>query len=356
MNKRENLLALLLKKDFKEIPFEFMLCPFLIDVFKEKTGSNMNYMDYYDMPWRRVSEVLPNDMSTEKFKKYYNSLKPDTKIDIFGVAHEPGSAEAKHMTYMRNPLKDISDIKELEEYPFPSFHKVSNEKQKKDVENLKARGIASIGNMQMTIWETAWTIRSMENLMVDMMMEDEIANYLLDKIMNISIDRAKLYVDAGVDILFIGDDIGMQHNIMMSVNMYVKWLKPRLKHLIDEVKNINPNVLVFYHSCGYIIPFIPHLIEAGIDVLNPIQTECMDFKEVYDKFHDKLSFHGTIGTQKVIPLGNPEEVRNEVFKNLDIAKTNGGLFVAPTHLLEPDVPWENIMAYVEACKGYNKLK
>ncbi len=354
MDKRENLLAMLLKKDYSKIPCEFMLCPFLIDIFKEKTGSDMDYMDYYEMPWKRVSEIMPNDINPERFKRYYESLKPGTKIDIFGVAHEPGSAYAKHMTYMRNPLKNISDIKDLEEYPFPSFDNVSNEKQKEDVENLHNRGIASIGNMQMTIWETAWTIRSMEDLMVDMMVDDEMATYLLDKIMNISTQRAKLYVKAGVDILFIGDDIGMQNNIMMSVDMYVKWLKPRLKHLIDEVKNINPNVIVFYHSCGYIIPLIPHLIEAGIDVLNPIQTECMDFKEVYDKFNNKLSFHGTIGTQKVMPLGTPEEVRDEVFKNLDIAKTNGGLFVAPTHLLEPDVPWENIMAYVQACTDYKR--
>ena len=97
---------------------------------------------------------------------------------------------------------------------------------------------------------------------------------------------------------------------------------------------------------------IPHLIDAGVDVLNPIQSECMDFEEIYRKYGDRISFHGTIGTQTVMPFGTPEEVKAEVWKNLDIAGEKGGLMVAPTHMLEPEVPMENILAYVEACREY----
>ncbi len=113
-------------------------------------------------------------------------------------------------------------------------------------------------------------------------------------------------------------------------------------------------MIVFYHSCGFIEPLIPHLIDAGVDVLNPIQSECMDFGEIYEKYGDRISFHGTIGTQTVMPHGTPEEVIAEVHKNLDIAGPKGGLMVAPTHLLEPEVPFENVLAYVEACRTYQK--
>lgn len=186
-------------------------------------------------------------------------------------------------------------------------------------------------------------LRGMEELFCDMMEENEMAEA-----------RARYYVEAGVDVIFFGDDIGMQHTIMMSEELYCRWIKPRLKKLIDFVKSLNPDILVFYHSCGFIEPFIPHLIEAGVDVLNPIQSECMDFKEICKKYGDKISFHGTIGTQTVMPHGTPEEVKQAVWDNLDAAGEKGGLMVAPTHMLELEVPLENIIAYAEACRTYKK--
>lgn len=164
--------------------------------------------------------------------------------------------------------------------------------------------------------------------------------------------RARSYANAGVDIIYLGDDIGMQNGPMMSKAMYQTWIKPRLKKVVDAIREINPEIIIFYHSCGTVTEFIPDLIECGIDVLNPIQSECMDFGEIYNEYGGKISFHGTIGTQTTMPFGTPREVKEQVWKHLDIAKKHGGLFVAPTHLLEPEVPWENILAYVEACREY----
>ena len=87
-------------------------------------------------------------------------------------------------------------------------------------------------------------------------------------------------------------------------------------------------------------------------MLNPIQPECMDFQSIHEQFGEQVSFHGTIGTQSTMPWGTPAEVRREVERNLKIAGDHGGLFPAPTHLLEPEVPWENILAYVDACTHY----
>ena len=131
---------------------------------------------------------------------------------------------------------------------------------------------------------------------------------------------------------------------------YVEWIKPRLAKVIQRAKEIKPDIIVFYHSCGYVEPLIPHLIEAGIDVLNPVQPECMDFEEIFKKYGDKVAFHGTIGTQSTMPFGTPEDVKAAVKRNLDIAGPKGGLLVAPTHLLEPEVPLDNVVAYVEACR------
>ncbi len=351
MNPRENLLSLLRRKGFDSAPVDFFLCPSLKKAFENRTGGR-DYEAYYGMPWRRVTGIPPTDMNTDRFRKYYQDLKPGAQIDAYGVAHEPGSAAAVHMTYMRNPLRDIEEMDQLLAYPFPSYDGANNAAQRLEAEELKAQGLASVGNMQVTIWETAWYLRGMENLMMDMMSDDPLAEKLLDIVTELHIKLGRLYVEAGVDILFLGDDIGMQRTLLMSEDLYVEWIKPRLKRLIAEMRRINPDVMIFYHSCGYVKPLIGHLIEAGIDVLNPVQPECMDFAEVHALYKGAVSFHGTLGTQTLMPFGTPEDIRREVFRNLDIAGKSGGLFVAPTHMLEPEVPFENIEAYVEACRAY----
>ena len=98
------------------------------------------------------------------------------------------------------------------------------------------------------------------------------------------------------------------------------------------------------------------IIDLNIANVNTPGYKCqsVSFEEIYRKYGDKISFHGTIGTQTVMPHGTPKEVKETVWRNLDIAGDKGGLFVAPTHLLEPEVPFENILAYVDACRTYKK--
>ncbi len=354
MTNRENFLSLLRRRGFERVPVEFSLCPHLVEVCKEKLGVD-DYVEYFGMPWRNVEDLRLLDYDVEKYRKYYEKkpLAEGADIDLLGVGHEK-SPNSMHMTYMRHPMELFNSVEEIESYPFPDYASADGSHQAEQVRRIKEQDLIALGNMQTTIWESAWYMRSMEELFCDMMAEDEMAEVLLDKVTELSLIRAKAYVKAGVDVLFLGDDIGMQHTIMMSEELYCTWLKPRLKKLIDEVKKINPEVIVFYHSCGFVEPLIPHLIEAGIDVLNPIQSECMDFEEIYRKYGDKISFHGTIGTQTVMPHGTPKEVKETVWRNLDIAGDKGGLFVAPTHLLEPEVPFENILAYVDACRTYKK--
>lgn len=352
MTKRENLMALLRREPYEEVPVEFSLCPDLVKTFQEKTGGQTSYAEYFGMPWRGVEDIRLS-YDPEVYRKFYpGGLKEGASIDIWGVAHEPGSEAAKHMTYMRNPMKDMEELEKIQAYPFPDFSKGDASHQKGQVEDIHSRGLAAMGSMQMTIWETAWYIRGMENLMVDMSCEPEIASWIFDKVTEQAVIRARSYARAGVDIIYLGDDIGMQNGPMMSPAMYREWIKPRLRKVVDAIREIDPGIIIFYHSCGTVTDFIPDLIECGIDVLNPIQSECMDFQEIYEKYGGKISFHGTIGTQTTMPFATPEGVKEQVWKNLDIAREHGGLFVAPTHLLEPEVPWENIEAYVAACREY----
>lgn len=350
MTQRENLLSLLKRKGFDFIPPQFDLCPALEKRFREETGAE-NYYDYYEFPWRFAPDLEPANGGVEKYEPYLPRMAAGSYIDAWGVGHEP-SPNSMHMSYMHHPLKDIHSKEEILSYPFPDYSNAHNPGQAEEIQKIHDRGLAAVGGMQCTIWETAWYLRSMEELMMDMISGDEKAEILLDHVTALNTARAEAFVRSGVDILYIGDDIGMQHSIMMSEELYCEWIKPRLKGLIAAAKAINPELVVLYHSCGYVVPFIPHLMEAGIDVLTPLQSECMEFQKIHEEYGDVLSFHGTIGTQTIMPFGTPQEVREAVFRNLDLCGSQGGLMVAPTHLLEPEVPYANIEAYVQACRDY----
>lgn len=354
MNKRENLISLYRRKGYEKAPVSFSLCPSLMEKYRELYGAEHTPAETFGFSSLGVQDgvLRPEDRDTSRFLRYFDALKPGATVDVYGVGHEPGSAEAKHMTYMRNPLKKCESVEEILAYPFPDFSRADFSHQKGQVEQIHAKGLAACGDMQCTVWEQAWYIRGMEELMMNMLSEDEMADCILDRVTQSAALRAAKYAEAGCDLLFLGDDIGMQRTIMMSERLYCDYLKPRLKRVIDAARAVNPEIIVIYHSCGYVEPFIPHLIDAGIDVLNPVQPECMDFRRIHEQFGDRLSFNGTIGTQSVMPFETPDGVRRKVFENLEIAGDKGGLLACPTHLLEPEVPWENVEAYVRACEDF----
>ena len=352
MTCRENYISIARRTGYDYMPVKISMCPNLqarYDAYVKEHELVLPVGEGYiaDLPVDRAGDDV-------FLQNYYadKTFRPGTTIDGWGVAHEPGSEFAYHMTYMHHPMENFDSVEQIEAYPLPSFDPAGLIRQKAEADALHAEGRPAIGHMQCTIWETAWYMRGMENLMCDMMSGDPMAAALLDRVTDLAVQRAVSFAKAGADGLFLGDDIGMQRTIMMSEGLYGEWLKPRLRRVIDAARAVNPDIIIFYHSCGHVTELIPQLIEAGIDVLNPVQPECMDFRAIHDAFGDRLSFHGTIGTQSVMPFGTPEDVRRKVFENLDIAGRQGGLYVCPTHLLEPEVPVENVVAYIQACVDY----
>lgn len=350
MTNIENFRSLAARTGYTHVPIQFQMCPDLsrrFQAFLEKTGYSYQPGSVY------IPKFVPKTPSEEVFRRYYDrDFKPGTTFTMYGVAQEPGSAAAFHMTKMYHPMENFDSVEQILSYPLPDFRGIDLTEAKNSVRDLHAKDQVAVGYASNVFWEPSWYLRGMENLMVDMMMEDPMAEVLLDRLTEIAIQRVELYALCGVDLIYLGDDVGTQRSLMMSEDLYCTWIKPRLTRVIRAIKAINPSVLVTYHSCGYITPLIPHLIDAGIDILNPVQPECMDFREIHERFGQQIAFHGTIGTQTTMPFGSPDDVRREVFKNLEIAGDKGGLFVAPTHLLEPEVPVENVVAYIKACQDF----
>ncbi|MFH0760480.1 MAG: uroporphyrinogen decarboxylase family protein [Bacteroidota bacterium] len=344
---RENLIRAARRQGFDWVPIDLLLCDSQVKSFKQQFG-HTDYFDWFGVDFRWV-ELKENPGYTDPKKLYPREILPEsTEFDVLGLGHSKGSEAAYHMTRMHHPLAGADSVEEIMNYPLPVVRREENQALFDEVDRLHRKGLAAMCMMQMTIWEASWYIRSMEDMLMDMMTEDEKATILLDKIVDYQVNRATIHAHAGVDILSLGDDVGMQSGPMMSVELWETWIKPRLKKVIDAARNIKPDILIFYHSCGNATLFIDGLIDCGVDILNPIQPECMNFNAIHAEFGNRLSFWGTLGTQQLMPFGTPEQVRDLSLERIRTCGSKGGLILGPTHLVEPEVPFENLVAMKKA--------
>jgi len=161
---------------------------------------------------------------------------------------------------------------------------------------------------------------------------------------------AKKMAALGVDMIWLGDDIGAQNGMLISPAQWRRFLKPLLADIISEVKSARPGIRIAYHSDGDIRPIIPELVDIGVDILNPVQPACMDPADIKKKYGDKLSFWGTIDEQHTLPFGTAEDVAREVRTRRETVGYDGGLIIGPTHHVQLDTPLENFWAMVRAIR------
>lgn len=203
-----------------------------------------------------------------------------------------------------------------------------------------------VGVTKTTIFETAWALRGLEQLMMDFVEDPDLAESVLEIPYRYHLAAAERLVRMGVDMIWIGDDVGTQNAMLISPKHWRRYLKPRMANFIATLKAINPRVKVAYHSDGCIYPIVPELIEIGLDVLNPIQPASMDPARLKREYGDRLCFWGSIDEQGTLPFGSPEDVRNEVLSRLETVGRNGGLILGPTHNVQLDTPMENFWAMI----------
>ena len=207
-----------------------------------------------------------------------------------------------------------------------------------------------VGVTVTTIFETAWALRGYERLLTDFVERADVAERILEIPYRYHLAAAARLVEMGVDMIWIGDDVGTQRGMLVNPKLWRRFLKPRLAHFIATLKRINPRVKVAYHSDGDIRPIIPELVEIGLDVLNPIQPACMDPAELKRQYGDKLCFWGSIDEQSTLPFGSPADVAAEVHARLTTIGRRGGLILGPTHHVQLDTPMENFWAMVNTIR------
>ncbi len=209
------------------------------------------------------------------------------------------------------------------------------------------RDTFKIGRVSMALFERAWSLRGMENLLCDMMLNPGFVDDLLDRIVEYDlgiIDIGLSYDE--IDGFYFGDDWGQQTpGLIMGLANWRRFLKPRLKLMYGKIKSRGR--FVIQHSCGNILELYPDLIEIGLDVHNTFQPEIYDIVNVKREFGRDLSFWGGISTQKLLPFATPDVVREETIRIMGIMRRGGGYVAAPTHSLPGDVPSENVLAMVD---------
>ena len=207
-----------------------------------------------------------------------------------------------------------------------------------------------VGVTPTTIFECAWALRGYEQLLIDMATDPGRANCVLDFPFFYHKSVTQALVRMGVDMIWLGDDVGGQASMLMSPKMWRTYLKPRMAELIGSLRAINPQIKIAYHTDGVVYPIIPELIEIGVDVLNPIQPMAMDPIKLKNDFGDVLCFWGSMDIQRTLPYGTPEEVRDEVLLRLRTIGRGGGLLIGPTHNLQLDTPLENFWAMIHTIR------
>ena len=340
------------------MPLDLPATPPVADMIEEKTGIRDAALAF-GLDFRFCGPNFPGDPA--KWRAAFTEI--GFQAPANAIVNEVGFTEvlppagstgkAYHLSQMLHPLSVITDVKQLDQLPWPDLDNPNADRGlAEQVAEIHRDGKVALCSMECTVFEFAWYLRGMDNLFGDLLEENGIADWLLDWFTEWSVRKGRLAARAGVDVIGLGDDVGTQRGMMMSVDFWREHLKPRLKRVIDSIRAAEKqHVWVRYHSDGDIRPIIDDLVEIGVDILNPVQPECMPVDEVVAKHKHHLGFWGMVGTQTTMPFGSPEDVRSVVAGCARLAREGAAIIVAPTHVLEPDVPWENIETLVEAVRG-----
>jgi uroporphyrinogen decarboxylase len=371
MTSRERVIAAIKHQTPDRVPLDMTICekPFmgLMDYF----GINKTNLSEPDK-WGEIpmipelAKALGIDflfIKSGKPKKKDKESYTDLSTDDWGVVRK--KVFLKNGSYyweiVKHPLKDAT-VEDLKHFAWPDpddegIYRNLSMQAKNLYENTE---YCLVGRFNSSIFETAWYLRGLEKFLIDLIRNQQFAQELLNRIYKIQVKTAEQCLKlAGkyIQILRFGDDLGTQMGPLISPDVFRKIVKPVLCKAWTVLKSkfrlYNPEGFIMFHSCGNVYPFIPDFIGCSLDILDPLQkVPGMEIKKLKQEFGDKLTFHGAIDTQYLLPYASPAEVKSEVKKIVEILGKNGGFIAAPVHNVQADVPVKNLLALSEAVREH----
>ena len=271
----------------------------------------------------------------------------------------------KDLPKIPNTFDDKDLVKQLWAIPSPPWYlNIFNDSDYKlFINNIKKlhdeTDYAIMLSVGCNLFETGNFLRGMENFLSDIYLDKNGTKRLIDKLVEGNmkfLDRVLRGVGEYVDLLQFGDDLGLQNGPFMSPDVFKEIFMPRYKKMWDFVHN-NTDCKIFLHSCGSVFELLPHLIDAGVDVLNPVQTTAvnMEPKKLKKEVGKDITFWGGgCNTRDVLPNKTPTEVKEDVKRRIEIFSKGGGFVFNQTHNILADVKPENVIAMLEAAYEYGK--
>lgn len=320
--------------------------------------------------WRK--EVYP-DGNEYDLPAIFNTkvLEDGSRVNIYNdveVAKRPADGYWYDPIY--NPLKNatIDDLKNFSWMPPFSFYSLIDKNVVKEMVKglsdiatkwLKESDLALVGWFGGTFFEPAQGLRGLEQFYIDLYENLDFLEALFDKLLDSNLEYAKHYIDAVGDkvqvIVVGGEDIGAQGNLQIDPAIYRKLVKPRQKELWQYFKS-NSDAKLLVHCCGYIEPILEDFIDAGIDIINPVQIGAgMDMNKLKNEYGSRLTFWGgACNTQTTLPHGSVEDVKSEVEERIRVFAPGGGYVFSAEQTIQADVPVENIITLYQSALKYGK--
>lgn len=278
---------------------------------------------------------------------FFTDLGDDCFGDIFGVVWD------------RSIDKDIGNVRgqvlrepTLKGYQFPDpndplVFSQADETMRKYPDRFRTFDVG------FSLYERAWTLRGMVELMMDFLDNPRFVHELLNAIADYNIALIERAVRYDIDAVHFGDDWGQQHGLLMGYRTWKEFIYPVLKRMYAAVHAGGKYVTI--HSCGDVDELFKDLIEAGVNCFNPFQPEVMDVYALVPQYRGRLAFHGGMSTQRTLPYGSVDEVRRETRRLIELGQAGGYIF-APAHSVEGDVPLENLLAFIETIQAQDGVE
>ena len=269
-------------------------------------------------------------------------------VDPWGLKFDPNATSYFNMGH---PLKDVVDDSSiLDDWHAPILDDMDLQFKYAEEDLKKYSGdFLVVMSGYNGIWEKTYDMMEIENFMYTLADDPDSIEKIFDIVTDYKVEIAKETVKRGFKIGHHGDDLGTQVSTFFSEETFCHFLKPRLKRLFDVYHDAG--IPVQMHSCGKITPFIPHLIDIGLDILEPVQP-VMDLEFLQREYGKDLIFYGGIDTQDLLAFRSPDEIYEETLRVIDILGKDGGYICGPAQEIMDNVPPENVDALIRAIRHY----
>ena len=318
---------------------------------------------------RMAQTVVPDESLLQRFDIDFRWVVPNWVqvteredvpgyVDMWGVPYK-ATEDADHCVVDGAPMRQAT-IETLGDFQWPDPNDPKQfaglrEQAKHLYENTDY--VVGADAIKAGVLMNSLQMRGYDQFFMDLAIDVPFAEALMDRILYTLKEMWSRYMDAVgeyVQIAYVTDDLGSQSSLLISPRMFRQLLKPRMKELHDHIKSC-ADIKLMFHTDGAVLPLVDDFLEMNVDILNPVQTSVSGLEDTFalkESFGDRLSFHGAIDVQQMMPNATTEELEDEIARRIYDLGRNGGYILAPCHNIGHDIPPENIVTLFEKAREF----